>query len=150
VAITGVSRSTSSVWTHGIQCGQNLIANNESGCYERVVEQYDNRGDTDNGWDWDPANYKTECAANEFVQGVAQTQSGLLAWILCCPGQVTHKNCSAQVFFNGNSLAFTSSSPDWDDFYYKGQCTGLQYVAGISTPDNASNGAAHAILCCSP
>lgn len=150
VAITGVSRSASAIWTHGIQCGQGLIANNESGCYERNMYQYDNRGDNDNGWDWDPNNYKDECAANEFVQGIAQTQSGHLAGILCCPGNVTHQNCSAQVFYNGNSSAFTSSSPDWDLYYYKGQCTGSQYVAGISTPDDANVGAAHAVLCCSP
>jgi len=65
------------------------------------------------------------------------------------PASVTHKSCKAQVFYNGDSPAY--SGFDWDPGYYKGQCPPGQYVAGISTPAFASNGivgAAHAILCC--
>jgi hypothetical protein len=102
----------------------------------------------DNGWD--SGSYKTECNANEYVAGISQASgNGVLTSVLCCPSGVTHKKCDAQVFYGGDSAAYTA--PDWDPGYYKGQCQPGQYVAGISTPAYTSigtPGAAHAILCC--
>ena len=83
------------------------------GCYPRTVRASDNRGDMDNGWDWDPGSYKTECAANEYVAGLAQgSGSGALADVLCCPSSVKHQSCDTQVFYNGDWSAY--SGPDWD------------------------------------
>jgi hypothetical protein len=151
--VYGVSRVPSQTWSEDIECGmpqQSAYNNNGTGCYAQVAEPYDNRGDTDNGWDWDPGSYKTECRANEYVAGVSQwSGNGVLASILCCPASVTHQSCDAQVFSNGDSRAYTP--PDWNSGYYKGQCPAGQYVAGISSPAYASVGiigSAHAILCC--
>jgi hypothetical protein len=150
----GVSRIPGQAWSEAVECGmsgQAAYSNPGTGCYARTVENWDDRGDTDNGWDWDPGTYKTECEADEFVAGVSQfSGDGALTSILCCPAQVTHNSCDAQVFYNGDSQA--SVQPDWDVGFYKGQCPAGQYVAGISTPAYSSigiPGAAHAILCCS-
>jgi hypothetical protein len=150
----GVSRVRGQTWSEAVECGmsgQAAYSNPGTGCYARPVENWDNRGDTDNGKDWDPGSYKTECAANEYVAGVSQASgNGVLTSILCCPASVTHKSCGTQVFYSGDSQAY--AGPDWDVGYYKGQCPAGQYVAGISTPAYATigtTGAAHAIFCCS-
>jgi hypothetical protein len=158
----GVSRVPGQAWTEDIECGisgdtaqctscpAQAAYNNTASCYARAVDDYDDRGDTDSGWDWDPGSYKTECKANEYVAGISQAGNGVLTSVLCCPSSVTHKSCDAQVFYNGDSPAF--EQPDWDPGYYKGQCQAGQYVAGISTPAYTSvgiPGAAHALLCCS-
>jgi hypothetical protein len=153
--ISGVSRVPGQLWSHAVECGPpQSVYTDPSGedCYARQVEHVDNRGDTDTGTDWDPGSYKTECAANEYVAGVSQSdQTGALTSVLCCAATVTHKSCDTQVFYNGDSPAVLP--PDWDVGYYKGQCPAGQYVSGISTPAFASvgmTGAAHAVLCCSP
>jgi hypothetical protein len=152
--IIGVSRIPGELWSEAVECGlsQAAYSNSESGCNVRQVENQDNRGDTDGGTDWDPGNYKTECKANEYVAGVSQySGNGTLTNILCCPASVGHNSCEAQVFYNGDSPAY--KAPDWNVGFYKGQCPPGQYVSGISTPAFASvgsDGAAHAILCCSP
>jgi hypothetical protein len=152
--IIGVSRIPGELWSEAVECGlsQSTYSNSGSGCNVRQVENQDNCGDTDNGTDWDPQTYKTECKANEYVAGVSQSSgNGTLTSILCCPASVRHNSCEAQVFYNRNSPAYTA--PDWDVGFYKGQCPPGQYVSGISTPAFASvglDGAAHAILCCSP
>lgn len=151
--VYGVSRVPGQTWSEDIECGmtgQSAYSNSGTGCYSRWAEDYDNRGDDDSGWDWDPGSYKTECNANEYVAGVSQASgNGVVTSILCCPASVTHQSCDAQVFYNGDSSGYVP--PDWDSGYYKGQCPAGQYVAGISTPAYASvgiAGAAHAVLCC--
>ncbi len=150
--VTGVSNFTGSHTPHDVHCaGTALGPVSADQCYTRVMESSDNRGDTDNGTDWDPGSYKLECGAGEYVQAVSQTQSHQLAAVLCCPAAVTHKSCDTQVFYNGNSSAF--SGVDWDPGYYKGVCPAGQYAAGISTPAWSNIGAwgtGHALLCCSP
>ncbi len=151
--VIGVSRFVNAVESHEVECGAESIYTDPSGdqCNFREAHSYDNRGTTDNGTDWDPANYKTECAPNEYVAGVSQGANGVVTGILCCGGTVAHNSCAAQVFYNNNSPAF--SGADWDPGYYKGQCPAGDYVAGISTPAFSSvgtAGAAHAILCCAP
>lgn len=158
--VVGVSRYVNALQSHDVECGGARYATTASQCYLRSLKSNDNRGDTDNGWDWDSGNYKLECASGEYVQGVSQSTSGQLDGILCCPGQsyiggraqaLQHRNCDAQVFYNGPSPA--DSGPDWDYGYYKGQCPGGQYVSGISSPAYTSVGAigaAHGLLCCSP
>ncbi len=151
----GVSRVPGQMWSEAVECGMPghaAYGNPGTACYARAVRSYDNRGDADGGWDWDRGSYKTECAANEYVAGVSQASgNGVLTSVLCCPASVKHASCDAQVFYNGDSTAY--SGPDWDVGHYKGQCPAGQYVAGISTPAYTSvgiPGAAHAILCCSP
>jgi hypothetical protein len=158
--ITGVSKYTQAIASHAVQCGGARYVATQSNCHLTAVGTSDNRADTDGGWDWDVGSYKTECAANEYAQGVSQTTSGQLDGILCCPAStynytalkaLGHNSCSSQVFYSGNSGGY--ESPDWDYGYYKGQCPGGQYVAGVSTPAYSSigtYGAAHAMLCCSP
>ncbi len=158
----GVSREPGKTWTENIECGisggttqcANCSAqtayNNTASCYARLVDNFDDRGDTDSGWDWDPGSYKTECRSNEYVAGISQASgNGVLTSILCCPANVGHNNCDAQVFYNGDSPEYGGT--DWDPGEYKGQCDPGKYVAGVSTPAYASigtTGAAHAILCC--
>ncbi|HEY4012938.1 MAG TPA: hypothetical protein VGM06_06355 [Polyangiaceae bacterium] len=150
----GVSRVPGQLWSEDVECGAAQAAYGNSGteCYARAVRSDDNRGDMDNGTDWDPGSYKTECAADEYVAGISQASgNGVLTSVLCCPASVTHKSCDSQVFYNGDSAAY--AAPDWDVGYYKGQCRAGQYVAGISTPAFTSigtPGAAHALLCCTP
>jgi hypothetical protein len=151
--INGVSRAVNGVQSHAIECGPQTIATDPTGaqCLVRLALNSDNRGTNDNGTDWDPGAYKTECAANEYVAGISQAANGQVRGILCCPGTVAHNNCDTQVFYNNDSPAF--SGADWDPGYYKGQCPSGQYVAGISTPAFSSvgaTGAAHAVLCCAP
>ena len=154
----GVSRVPGQTWSEAVECGTpdqvaywDPAGKHGAGCHAMTVRPTDSRNDTDGNWDWDPGSYKTECAANEFVAGVSQASgNGVLTSVLCCPSSVTHQSCDAQVFYNGDSPA--AGQPDWSPGFYKGQCPPGQYVAGISTPALASvgtNGAAHAILCCS-
>jgi hypothetical protein len=147
--IVGVSRSVSALESHGVECSQSALTTSGS-CYLRALGSNDNRGTNDGGWDWDPGSYKDECASGEYVQGVSQTQSGVLDGVLCCPGNVLHVACDTQVFYNDDSA--TVQGTDWDFGSYKGQCPYGQYVAGISSPAFTSVGAlgaAHAVLCCS-
>ena len=111
--------------------------------------------------DWDPGMAKGECPCNDYVAAVEQDESGRVSEILCCPGtywnpneaSLTHSNCDVQTFYSSDSIAFTvpdnqgDTSPDWDPYYYKGQCPSGEYVAGVST-DVSSLGALNALLCC--
>ena len=58
---------------------------------------------------------KDECAANEYVQGVAETTSGYLDGILCCPGTIPvpgHYRCGAvQVSYAQTSPSFDPPEP---------------------------------------
>lgn len=151
--LIGLSKATSGLnQAHGIMCGAASMSGVGTGnCNVRTFPP-DSRGYNDHGWDWDPNHVKGECAANEYVQGVAQTASGtagVLNKILCCPGTFNRNDCAVKVFYSGNSNYY--SSPDWDSGYYKGQCGPGGYMAGVSVVANASEGvvgAPHAILCC--
>src|SRR5262249_10581874 len=60
----------------------------------------------------------------------------------------TKSGCYARTFVAGDSRASGYTS-DWDSGYYKGECGGSEYVAGIS--QDVNNGYAHHaynILCC--
>jgi hypothetical protein len=158
--IAGVSRfDNGAIASHGMLCGQRTLGLSPDQTWETPstdehfmnMLDYDNRCDTDNGWDWDQGSYKLECCSNEIVSGISQDANGLLVGVLCEKAGVSHSSCDTQVFYNHDSPGF--SGFDWDPGYYKGQCPAGQYVAGISTPAYASIGpwgAAHAILCCSP
>lgn len=145
--VTGVSRVTSGVESMTVLCGPTTEAT--SGCYFRALGT-GNQCDNDNGVDWDKHYYKDECCADEFVSGVAQSTSGDLSGVLCCPGSVTHQSCVPEVFYSTNSTDF--QWPDWSYGNYKGQCKSGQYVAGISSPSSGYGtiGAAHALWCCGP
>jgi hypothetical protein len=145
--VIGDSESETANNSHGIRCGQQVFQTNGAACYARNITNGDNRGYTDNGWDWQPGFIKDECAANEYAQGLSQGQNGYIHGLLCCPGSVTHQSCEAQAFYSSNSPAF-GSGPDTDIGYFKGVCPAGQYVAGIS--QNIPDGAAYSILCCSP
>jgi hypothetical protein len=109
------------------------------------------------GGDWDGRHYKDECAPWEFAAGVAQANPNdgttELDSLLCCPfanetDGANHKECNVQAYDTQDSSGFTNSSqPDWDYGNFKGQCPDGQYVAGVSSD---TNGAPHALLCCSP
>lgn len=94
--------------------------------------------------DWDSGNYLAECAANEYVAGVAQSLDHKFSHVLCCPATVTPSSCSAVVFASADNRESTEFG-DWDSGAIKGQCGVGRYVAGVSrTPD----GQPHALLCC--
>ncbi len=58
---------------------------------------------------------------------------------------MSQSNCKVEEFYNGDSVDFGPSSPQWDPFYYKGQCPAGYYVAGVSS---TASGAPHRLLCC--
>jgi len=144
--VTAVSSNTSGGNSHALMCGQQRLAmTTGADCYARPLGSVDNRAFTDNGWDWDFGSVKVECESNFFVQGVAQSTSGTLDAILCCPGSVAHRSCNAEIFESSDSPSY-SGGPDWDPSSYKGQCPSGKYVAGVSR----RSGAAHGLLCCNP
>ena len=103
-------------------------------------------GVTTQDWDW--GFYKAECNSNEYAAGVAQSTSGAIDGILCCPtggGTTAAASCDVQVFANQNSSGYTF--PDWDIGYYKGECPSGQLVFGVSAYADGS-GTPHALLCC--
>jgi hypothetical protein len=115
-------------------------------CHRVDFPSKDNRFSSDPGFpnnDWDIGYYKGECAPNEYVAGVAQSQSGWTASIECCVGNVMHQSCATHL------LDSSGTDTDWDYGYYKGNCPLGQYVAGVSTDFN-SGGSPHVVLCCTP
>ena len=125
-----------------------------SSCYARAFDPGNNQGSTGTP-DWDYGYWKADCRNNEYVSGIAQSASGAVNTILCCPGgAMAHAYCAAQIFYGQNSTAYaTTQSADVDYGYYKGVCPNGQYVAGVSAVANSANGvvgAPHAIWCCSP
>jgi hypothetical protein len=150
--LDGLSKFPNSTTAHAVHCSETSASPGGNGCYRRLASNVDNRGDNDNGWDWDPGSAKTECNAGEYVEGVAQYTNGAgVHSVLCCPSNVRHAFCDAQIFYTQDSSAYPGT--DWDPTYLKGQCPSGQYVAGISSPGAAwagTQGAPHGILCCSP
>jgi hypothetical protein len=153
--LTGLSKYTSgSQQAHAVQCGPDGKAPSSSQCYPIGFHNGDHRIWNDNGWEWDQNYFKGECGAREIVQGVAQTTSGYLDTLLCCPLNVTahgQSNCNSQVFYSSNSSGY--GGVDWDYYTYKGECPAGQYVAGVSIGRGNGYGIAgspHALLCCTP
>jgi hypothetical protein len=101
------------------------------------------------GNDWDVGFSKGECAQGEFMAGVAQSKTGELTRILCCPGPVKKQACARQVMWDsdGREAGAAASTGDWDYLHFKGECAPGRYVAGVSRT-MMSGGLAHAILCC--
>jgi hypothetical protein len=122
------------------------------------------------GWstDWDPGYFKGECAAGEFVAGVAQNPAGALTHILCCKAPIQKTSCAALniaaapvdpfdaanhiVGEPGSALLVQVSPPylpnRWDWGTYMGECGANRYMAGVSR--NTATGAGHSIFCCGP
>jgi len=121
-ALNGISSSTGPQHqAHAIQCQPAEQSTLPGLCNGRSVATTDNRGTNDG--DWDIGYVKVECAANEYVQGVAQTTSGAISGLLCCPGLVQHHTCITQIFYGQNSAGYATTNIDWDLAYFKGQCS---------------------------
>jgi hypothetical protein len=104
-------------------------------------------GDAGATWDWSSGRFKGECARNEYVAGVAQSTSGQMDSLLCCPGSVAKNSCTPKQFEWGDSRE-ASNSGDWDATYFKGECGTGRYVAGVSR--DPSSGRPSTLLCCTP
>jgi hypothetical protein len=142
--IVGVSND----WynAHALVCNENMLPVNGNSCYARLFAGADNRGYTDNGWDWDVGLLKAECGLHEYVQGVAQDAAGTFQGVLCCPSsQITHSSCQTQTFYWGDSVA-EISLPDWDPGFLKGRCPPGYFVEGAS--QGSPWGGVNSILCC--
>ena len=146
--VTGLSRDTGSTVVHATLCrvdGEGWRYPHNS-CNVRAFSAGDNRGTAFTG-DWDPSYYKGECAPNEYVAGVSQSQNGQTHALLCCAGSVAHNSCSA-VSIGALDGRESQASEDWDIWNYKGECGAGRYVAGVSR--GLSAGEPHRLLCCSP
>jgi hypothetical protein len=143
--LVGIATATDTQSSHGFLCGQQTLTTTNGSCYARTITNASNLGTTD-GFDWDVGALKDECAANEYVQGVAQDTSGVFRTVLCCPGSVNHRSCTAEIFTSSNSPSY--GSPDWDVGYLKGNCGAGKYVAGVAR--RPGHGAVDGLLCCLP
>jgi hypothetical protein len=95
---------------------------------------------------WDPTNWRAECAPDEYVAGLAQGLDHKFSRILCCPQTLSaaQRTCEAVVFGSGDNRQSTDHG-NWDPDGHKGQCGVGRYVAGVSrTPAGEPN----ALLCC--
>jgi hypothetical protein len=152
-AIVGISEDTSEDNAVGVLCGVGTSSNNfpMTSCRGLTFDPTNNESDTADG-DWDFGFAKAECAASEFVGGIAQSSVGSVDGVLCCTGSVTHSNCTTELIYDINSADY--SPPDWDPGDFKGQCPAGKYVAGISagvsTTQSTTIGAPDRLLCCSP
>jgi hypothetical protein len=101
----------------------------------------------DNLWDWDVSFFKGECAANEAVTGVAQTQAGKVDAVRCTQlgNNYQRQICYTRAFSGGNNQGSTAPG-DWAQRYNKGECGPGEIVKGVSA--DTSTGAVHAIFCC--
>lgn len=145
--LTGLSAYTSGQsQAHAVLCNYSpLVATTGANCYQVLFNPNSNQKCNSNG-NWAGANAMGECNCSDFVLGVSQGNAGIYS-LLCCPGSMGHTACTTQVFEGQNSSAYGVNSPDWDPYYYKGQCLSGQYVAGVSS---VPNGAPYALLCCNP
>ncbi len=154
--IVGISAFT---WgqqqAHAVVCAPGApVATNGGSC---VIENFDNSLPGNSSWAWDPSYNMAECPANYFAQGVSQDANGNMTSLLCCPASnntitIATNTCSLETFFNQNSPDFWESDhPDWDDGFYKGQCSDGMFISGVSAIASSSQGptgAPHALLCC--
>ena len=108
------------------------------------------------GWstDWDPSFFKGECNSGEYVAGVAQSTSGALTHLLCCPGTGLGKTACAKLTVNSTNVNEDGAfSWHWDAPNQitppsaEAECGAGRYMAGVSRYPNAT-GAGHAIYCC--
>jgi hypothetical protein len=159
--LVGVSTNTSTGIAHAIFCGsgpETSFFPQSNSCHQVNFDGFNGAAGTvqpaasktaDAAWwtngDWDYKYYKGECAPNEFVAGISQSQQGGAATLLCCPSSVAHESCDAQPFNSSNA---GNAETDWDFAYYKAECSNGQYVAGISV--DTTHGHPHELLCCSP
>jgi hypothetical protein len=149
-AVTGLSENPSTGVAEAVFCTDQPAATTafpHQSCSTVDFSAGDNRRTTTTG-DWDFGFPKGECDTNEYVAGVAQTPGGEVDALLCCPGNVTHQNCTPHYYYNGDSREDTGSG-DWDFGYYKGDCGPGRYVAGVARNTRAGQpGGPDAILCC--
>lgn len=145
--VIGISKSASTTTTLAVRCGTRQVqTGSAAGCYSRTVGQAENRGSP--GYDWASGRFKTDCAPNEFVQGIAQTTSGQISAILCCQ-------------INGSLDPYTDYSPtpddliptdpynpDWHVGALKAECEewyNRPFVAGVATHSPYSGGTPGAV-----
>ncbi len=163
--VVGLSESIGESEVHSVLCGNEpdfakypQMAPNfaNAGCHDLPFNPGTNLAANPEG-DWDFGAFKAECGLNEYVAGVSRAATsppaaGQIDSILCCPGNVTHRQCNnVELLYGQNSQDYTS--PDWDYGYYKGQCAAGFYVAGVSTAAIEPLeviGASRALLCCLP
>jgi hypothetical protein len=125
----------------GLMCGAPQINFRPSGCHDISYQSA--------AYDWDFGHLKADCAANEYMSGIARDSQGggELDSILCCPGaglNVDHRtDCDRQIFYAGNSPGYAAL--DWDPGFDKGQCPAGEYAAGLSAVPGAPG--PHALLC---
>jgi hypothetical protein len=153
--ITGVTEyGWPSYRMHALLCG-NASFSYPTSCYARSFDPGNNQGST-GAPDWDYGYAKADCRNSEYVSGIAQSTSGSVNTILCCPGSGAHQSCGPQIFYAQNSPGYyQNNAGDWDYGYYNGSCPTGQYVAGVSavvagSPNGGVPGAPHAIWCCTP
>jgi hypothetical protein len=154
--IMGVSKSIASGWGRLGICYkdpldsgryQNPNPDQQLRCTVRNVTAGDDRGAVSTtDVDWDPGNWKAECAPDEYVAGVAQSLAHQFSHVLCCPQTLSpeHRTCETVAFGSGDNRQ-DNSSGNWDAAGHKGECGVGRYVAGVSrTPAGQPN----ALLCC--
>jgi hypothetical protein len=144
--------------THEILCVSSAPAVDQNSGSTLDFETGDDRRDLSTG-DWAYGLYKGECAANSAMTGLAQMGYyddpwGWGAWLAlarCSPiiGAVGATNCEAHDFSYHDSRESTSR-PDWDQGYHKGECSEGRYVKGVARVGTDANQArALVVLCCS-
>ncbi|HYH99581.1 hypothetical protein [Hyalangium sp.] len=153
--IMGLSKSIASGWARHGRCYKDPL---DSGrymhptpetptCTARDVTAGDARGTSQTtSEDWDSGNWRAECAPNEYVAGVAQSQDHKFSHVLCCPATLSAQKTCTTVPFGSADNQQDGGSGNWDAQGYKGECGVGRYVAGVSrTP---TTGQPNALLCC--
>lgn len=143
----GAPGSLVGVASHAFLCSTSRFGANLS-C---LAENFDSSLPGNSSWDWDPGFYKSECPANNVMQGIAQSTGGFLSRAQCCAtagtASISPAICDVEVFAGSNSAHY--SGTDWDPGFYKGQCASGKVVMGVSAyPFRGGGSTPHAILCC--
>ncbi len=154
-AVTGISNDVTTRAAHAAFCTdvpRSLLRwiptkYPHQGCTTVDFTWGDNRRTTSTG-DWDYGFVKGECGTNEYVAGVSQRPGGYIDSILCCPGNVSHANCSPRYNWAGDSRESTANG-DWDYGFVKMECGPNRYAAGIARNSRPGQpGGPDALLCC--
>jgi hypothetical protein len=142
IPLVGISNYANGSASHAILCGQQIMRAGSGSCYRSRSMLFDD------GFDWDPGFAKVECGGMDYVSGVAQSLSGTVDGVLCCPTTFPpfdhHFSCTTEVFGTTQNSPSFGAGPDWDYGYYKGQCPLGKQIAGVSTTTHG----VHALLCC--
>ena len=138
--VSGVSMNA---WTRQALCRMGGGLQHPVGCYRRTLDQGDSRGTTSTG-DWAYSYVKMECGPHEYVAGISVAANHLTHAVLCCPGVVSHTNCTAHSFDVTDSLETPSSGYNWSPSNTKAECGRGRYLTGLST----YYGTPHSLLCC--